>query len=360
MSDNALELERITSVHLSAWLAMRRALWPDTSTRAELEAECREILADPQSVAFIARVDAQPIGFVEVGMRPYAEGCETSPVGYLEGWYVEPRHRGQGVGRALVDAALAWCGRRGLREMGSDTWLDRQGSIDAHRALGFEETERIVCFKRTIPAPPAPHLSVEEAYNLWAARYDVDRNRTRDLAHAALQERFSSSCELLVELGCGTGALLERLPGWQRALGLDLSSGMLERARQRLAKRPVELLQQSITEPLPLEDERADAIVISLVLEHVASLRELFAECHRISRPHGRLFVAELHPTRLARGGARFQHQGQTHPIPCHAHTFSSLAVAAEVGWRLESLEELRADGDAEPRIALWRWRRGG
>jgi len=45
------------------------------------------------------------VGFVEVSLRPYAEGCDTRPVGYLEGGYVAPEWRGQGIGRALVEAA---------------------------------------------------------------------------------------------------------------------------------------------------------------------------------------------------------------------------------------------------------------
>jgi aminoglycoside 6'-N-acetyltransferase I len=90
------------------WLALRAALWLDENA-------------------------AGLIGFAELSRRPYADGCATSPVGYLEGWYVRPEHRGRGVGRALVAAAEAW---------GS--------SAAAHRALGFEEVMVLRCFRKAL------------------------------------------------------------------------------------------------------------------------------------------------------------------------------------------------------------------
>ena len=89
-------------------------------------------------------------GFAEVGERPYADGCDTSPVAYLEGWYVNLAWRGRGVGRALIEAAVQWARERGYREMGSDALLEEVGSQRAHEALGFEEVERAVRYRRTL------------------------------------------------------------------------------------------------------------------------------------------------------------------------------------------------------------------
>ena len=91
-----------------------------------------------------------PVGFAKNGTRAYAEGCETSPVAFLEGWYVIPKPQGTGVGRALVAAAEGWARSKGLRELGSDTELHNEVAINAHKALGFEETERIVCFLKRL------------------------------------------------------------------------------------------------------------------------------------------------------------------------------------------------------------------
>jgi aminoglycoside 6'-N-acetyltransferase I len=132
------------------WLRMRRALWTDDGT---LEAGIEAHFTSPKldAIVFVAEdANGNLIGFAEVGTRPYAEGCETSPVAYLEGWFVEDHARGSGVGRALVRAAEAWAKDRGLTEFGSDTWLENDVSIRAHQALGFTVAERLVCFLKRL------------------------------------------------------------------------------------------------------------------------------------------------------------------------------------------------------------------
>ncbi len=89
-------------------------------------------------------------GFVWAGQRDYAEGCETSPVAYLEEWFVERDLRRLGLGRTLVKRAEGWARERGLQELASDTGLENILSQAAHRALGFAEVERIVCFRKAL------------------------------------------------------------------------------------------------------------------------------------------------------------------------------------------------------------------
>ena len=134
----------------AAWQQMRAALWPDDD---DLEASIAAYFAasDPDVVTLIAfDLEQNPVGFAEIGTRGYAEGCETSPVAFLEGWYVIPEARGAGAGRALVAAAEDWARSKGLRELGSDTELHNESAIQVHKALGFEETERIVCFLKRL------------------------------------------------------------------------------------------------------------------------------------------------------------------------------------------------------------------
>lgn len=101
---------------------------------------------------FIARDDAAdaPIGFAEVSLREYAEGCLTSPVGYLEGWFVVDRARRRGVGGALVEACERWAASKGCSEFASDAELDNLVSLDAHEALGFEAVADIRCFRKSL------------------------------------------------------------------------------------------------------------------------------------------------------------------------------------------------------------------
>ena len=98
----------------------------------------------------IARSDERLGGFIEMGQRNYAEDCETSPVAYIEGWYVDADLRGQGWGKALVMAGEAWARNQALTEIASDTWLDNETSIQAHLALGYRESERLVHFAKKL------------------------------------------------------------------------------------------------------------------------------------------------------------------------------------------------------------------
>ena len=89
-------------------------------------------------------------GFVEAGSRPYAEGCDTTPVGYVEAWYVDEDLRRRGYGRALLQAAEDWARLRGYREMASDALIDNETSHRAHVASGYAEVERIVTFRKAL------------------------------------------------------------------------------------------------------------------------------------------------------------------------------------------------------------------
>ncbi len=133
------------------WLHLRELLWPDSS-REELTREQEEILADSEknSVWVAAHPGGDLVGFVEVALREWAEGCETHPVGYIEAWYVKPQHRRSGAGRKLIDAAERWVLSRGCTEMGSDAELQNEVSHHAHRALGYVEATRLVLFSKKL------------------------------------------------------------------------------------------------------------------------------------------------------------------------------------------------------------------
>lgn len=136
------------------WLDMRLALWSDTPAgihRGEIDA-C--LAAGERQSAFLCEDDAGvAAGFAEVSLRTdYVNGCETSPVAFLEGIYVLPRYRRHGVARALITAAERWAVSHGCRELASDTDTDNLESQSLHTALGFEETERVVYFRKELSA----------------------------------------------------------------------------------------------------------------------------------------------------------------------------------------------------------------
>ena len=135
---------------------MRLALWPELSVdedRQELDATLsgRPDSTMPLSI-LVAETDAGDlIGFLEVGLRSHADGCDARvPVGFVEGWFVAERYRRQGVGAKLLAAAEDWARGRGCIEMASDTWLDSDKSQRAHEALGFEVVDRCVHYRKAL------------------------------------------------------------------------------------------------------------------------------------------------------------------------------------------------------------------
>jgi aminoglycoside 6'-N-acetyltransferase I len=132
------------------WLRMSRALLPGASVEDD-EAEMRTCRARSDAEVFVVeRPEGSLAGYVEVATRPYADGCSTSPVGYIEAWYVDPDVRRQGFGRALLAAAETWARERGYREMASDALLDNDVSFRAHARAGYGEVDRVVQFRKSL------------------------------------------------------------------------------------------------------------------------------------------------------------------------------------------------------------------
>jgi len=132
------------------WLRMRRALWDECPDEQQVR-EIEEILASvTETVVLTERPEGGLCGFLEASSRPWAIGCDQRPAGYIEGWYVDEDVRHQGVGRALVESAEAWARSQGCRQMASDAELWNAVSQQAHGALGYEETARLVMFKKDL------------------------------------------------------------------------------------------------------------------------------------------------------------------------------------------------------------------
>jgi ubiquinone/menaquinone biosynthesis C-methylase UbiE len=151
---------------------------------------------------------------------------------------------------------------------------------------------------------PRENSYIAAAYDLWADTYDVDPNRTRELAGEVLRHCDLSVAGLdVVEIGCGTGRntlwLGERA---ENVLALDISEGMLRQAKARAQSASVRFLQHDIRSAWPSADESADVVIAMLVLEHVERLQPIFSEAARVLRWAGDLFVCELHPMRQMLG----------------------------------------------------------
>jgi aminoglycoside 6'-N-acetyltransferase I len=143
-------IREMTAADCKLWSAMRAALWPGETAEQHARG-LDDVLRDGQYWGFIAEApDGHAMGFAEVSIRRYANGCDSQPVAFLEGIWVDPQFRRLGIGARLVRHIEAVVVSRGFHELGSDALIDNETSHAAHRAWGFAETERVIYFRKVL------------------------------------------------------------------------------------------------------------------------------------------------------------------------------------------------------------------
>lgn len=148
-------IKPVTKRDFEEWLRMGCALWPQYKP-ADLRSTFQDILKSPKQTAFLCvSPDGRPIGFANISMRvDYVEGSHSSPVGYLEGIFVEREYRKQGIGKRLLEAGERWAAGKGAMEMGSDAEFKNLKSHEFHRAVGFKQSYKIVHYIKKIKKAP--------------------------------------------------------------------------------------------------------------------------------------------------------------------------------------------------------------
>lgn len=133
---------------------LRALLWPDGTVeehRGEVQKLIQSGMSGTLPAAVLVAIDGGEglTGFLEVGLRSHADGCDVArPVGYVEGWFVREEFRGQGIGKLLMKAAEDWSRTHGCREIASDALVDNMESREAHAALGFEVVDLCVHLRK--------------------------------------------------------------------------------------------------------------------------------------------------------------------------------------------------------------------
>ncbi len=127
------------------------ALWPHAKKNG-LEKEFRADLKSSKYKHFLAQnKDSEYLGFINLSLRSdYVQGSSSSPVGYIEGIYVKPKYRKQGVAKEFIKQAEKWAKKQGCKELGSDTELSNADSQKFHKNLGFKKADTIVHYIRKI------------------------------------------------------------------------------------------------------------------------------------------------------------------------------------------------------------------
>jgi aminoglycoside 6'-N-acetyltransferase I len=144
-------IREVTQNDIPAWSDMRTDLWPETKDKHM--SEINEYLSGSSIdivQAYVGEVSSEIVGFLELNVRNFAEGSRRPKIPYIEAWYIKPRFRGKGYGGLLMHKAEQWAISKGYSELASDTELENERSIIMHKHLGFEETERIVCFLKKL------------------------------------------------------------------------------------------------------------------------------------------------------------------------------------------------------------------
>ena len=136
-------IKPVTFENKNDWAELVISLWPELTANKALQ----DLADGGHPHEYLYYVDGQPVAFMSLSLRhDYVEGTSSSPVGYLEGIYVNPGHRKRGIAGELVRFAKQWAIKQGCTELASDCELDNEASRLFHERIGFLEANRVICF----------------------------------------------------------------------------------------------------------------------------------------------------------------------------------------------------------------------
>ena len=150
MKSDKYMIKRAKSEDVEVLADLAIQMWTDDDLE-DLTEEFSQLVMNDNAVCFIKYVDDKPIAFAQCQLRhDYVEGTESSPVGYLEGIFVSEGYRKQGFAAELLSECEKWAKEKGCTENASDCELGNADSVRFHMSLGFEEANRIICFRKDL------------------------------------------------------------------------------------------------------------------------------------------------------------------------------------------------------------------
>lgn len=147
-----MNIRKVNLTDRNEWARMRNSLWDDSLEEhlKYIDKYFTQQEVDIVEVFVLERSNGKLGGFIELNIRNYAEGTVSTQVPYVEGWYIDSDIRGRGYGKQLIENAQSWAIANRFEELASDAEIENEISIAAHKALGFEEVDRIVCFLKKL------------------------------------------------------------------------------------------------------------------------------------------------------------------------------------------------------------------
>ena len=141
-------IQKATKKDIRTLAELAILLWED-SFIDELINDFSEILSKEDAQIFLKYENDIPVGFAQCQLRnDYVEGTETTSVGYLEGIFVKENCRGCGYAKELLEKCEKWAESKDCKEFASDCETDNDVSFRFHKAMGFTEANRIICFTK--------------------------------------------------------------------------------------------------------------------------------------------------------------------------------------------------------------------
>ena len=145
-----VQIKKASAEDAEAVAVMAAKMWTN-HTADELSEGFTAAINSPDGAVFLLSDDNKAIGFAQCGLRhDYVEGTESSPVGYLEGIFVEEPYRKQGLAKRLSERCEEWAKEKGCSEFASDCEIDNETSRQFHLGAGFREANRIICFTKKL------------------------------------------------------------------------------------------------------------------------------------------------------------------------------------------------------------------
>lgn len=200
-------------------------------------------------------------------------------------------------------------------------------------------------------------MDISNAYNSWAAQYDTNDNKTRDLEALTLKKLLSGkNYKHCLEVGCGTGKNTEwLLTICDQITSIDVSQGMLEIAKNKIKSTKVNFTKADITKDWTFAKTTYDLVTFSLMLEHIEDLHAVFHKVSKVTAIGSQVYIGELHPFKQYAGSkARFETETGTQVLTCFNHHVTDFIQAANAsGFQLLQLNEQFDDADRTqiPRI---------
>jgi len=200
-------------------------------------------------------------------------------------------------------------------------------------------------------------MDINHAYNSWAAQYDSNENKTRDLEAIALKKLLSGKTyKHCLEVGCGTGKNTEwLLTICDQITAIDLSQSMLDIAKNKIKSSKVNFSEVDITKDWTFAKDIYDLVTFSLMLEHIEDLNAVFQKVAKVTAKGNQVYIGELHPFKQYAGSkARFETETGTEVLTCFNHHVTDFIQAANAsGFQLLQLDEQFDDADRNqiPRI---------